>query len=274
MPYDPINDIKEIRDYYASDPLQERFSALITGESGSGKSFLLRTCRFPLHIDSFDPGGTKGLKKLIDSGDIVADTRWENEDPYKPGVFKAWKTETDRRIRNNYFKYFGTYALDSASSWGDAAMNFQLKSVDKEGEPPKWNRDYTPQKVYMINYIKKLMTLPCDFILTGHLRTIEEIMGQTKGGQDIKRVKYRFFTTGQAMVTIPMQFDELYVLIGKESQGGLTRKMLVEAQGVYIARSRLKADGLLSAEEEPDIKKLLKKIGMSHEDKPKLDLGG
>jgi len=46
--------------------------------------------------------------------------------------------------------------------------------------------------------------------------------------------------------------------------------MLIDAQGTYIARSRLKSDGKLKDIEEPDIKKLLKKIGKSTEDKPKL----
>jgi hypothetical protein len=176
----------------------------------------------------------------------------------------------DIRLRTGYFNMFGTYVLDSASTWGDAVMNYQLGKAKHAGEAPKWNRDYTPQKTLMINYIKKLMNLPCDFILTGHLRQMEEVVGQTKDGESIKRVYYRFFTTGQAMVTIPLQFDELYVLVGEETSRGIERKLLVESQGRYIARSRLKGDGKLDATEPADIKGLLKKIGLSWEDKPTL----
>lgn len=272
MPYDFKSEIKRVKNYYNNDPLQQRFSALITGESGSGKTFLTRTCRMPVHIDSFDPGGTKCLLDLIEKGDVIADTSWEHEDPFNPERFGEWMTAVDTRLNVNYFDHFGTYVLDSASTWGDAVMNYQLDKAGKAGEAPKWNRDYTPQKMLMINYIKKLMNLPCDFILTGHLKTIEEVMGQTKEGSDIKRIKYRFFTTGQAMVTIPLQFDEIYVLTADESSQGLRRKMLIDAQGTYIARSRLKGNGLLNEVEEPDIKKLLKKIGVDWEDKPKLDL--
>ena len=228
----------------------------------------------PVHIDSFDPGGTKCLLPWIDKGDIIPDTRWEREDPYDPSVFGEWMKSIDIRMKTGYFDMFGTYALDSASSWGDAVMNYQLGGVSHAGEAPKWNRDYTPQKTFMINYIKKLMTLPCDFILTGHLKMLEEVKGQTKSGTDIKSIKYRFFTTGQAMVTIPLQFDELYVIIGKETARGTDRQLLTDAQGTYVARSRLKSNGRLDVYEKPDIRQLLKKIGLKWEDKAKLEIGG
>ena len=272
MPYDAKAELKRVRDYYKEDKLQKRFSALVTGPTGSGKTFLLSTARFPVHIDSFDPGGTKCLRKWIEKGDVVADTQWESEDPYDPRVFGEWMKTVDIRLRTGYFEMFGTYAIDSASSWGDAVMNYQLGKANHAGEAPKWNRDYTPQKTFMINYIKKMMTLPCDFVLTGHLKTLEEVLGQTKEGSDIKKLYYRFFTTGQAMVTIPLQFDELYVLQGRETSTGLKRELLIEAQGRYIARSRLKGDGKLKATEEANIKGLLKKIGLPWEDKPRLDI--
>jgi hypothetical protein len=72
------------------------------------------------------------------------------------------------------------------------------------------------------------------------------------------------------MVTIPMQFDELYVIQGTETSSGIKRELLIDSQGKYVARSRLKGDGQLSDKEEPNIKKILKKIGLPNEDKPKL----
>lgn len=270
MAYSPLEELKRVRDYYQGDKLQDRFSALITGESGAGKTYLLRTCRLPIHIDSFDPGGTKSIRDMIQTGDVIADTSYENEDPYNPTAFEKWMKDIDIRIKTKYFNMFGTYVLDSSSSWADAVMNYLLAKAGVAGDSPKWNRDYTPQKTYMINYIKRLMSLPCDFIFTGHLKMIEEIVGQSVNGNEIKKILYRFHTTGQAMVTIPMQFDELYVLTSKNTPRGLERSLLVEAQGQYIARSRLKAKGLLNTTEEPDIKKLLKKIGYNSSDKPKL----
>ena len=46
--------------------------------------------------------------------------------------------------------------------------------------------------------------------------------------------------------------------------------MLIDALGKYHARSRLKQNGKLEGIEEPDIKKLLKKIGLSWTDKERL----
>lgn len=272
MAYDFNAELKRVKNYYAQDPLQKRFSALITGETGSGKTFLLRTCRFPIHIDSFDPGGTKCLDKWIKSGDIVADTSWEHEDPFNPIAFAEWMKAIEIRMRVKYFDHFATYCLDSASSWGAAAMNYQLGNNNRAGEIPQFRKDYTPQKTAMVNYLKKLMNLPCDFILTGHLNNIGEIVGKDKEGVDIKKDKFRFHTTGDAMITIPMQFDELYVMRGDTSTStGTKRELLIDSQGKYLARSRLKGDGLLNIVEEPDIKRILKKIGKPFNDMPKLE---
>jgi hypothetical protein len=270
--YSVQDELKRVTDYYAQDALQKRFSALICGESGAGKTYLLRSCRRPIHIDSFDPGGTKCLKKWIDSGDIVADTQWEGEDPLSPNRFDRWKKATELRLQIGYFKHFGTYCLDSATTWAQSAMYAQLSSDGRAGEIPNWGKDYVPQKNAMTVYITKLMGLPCDFILTGHLDKQEKVLSYDKS-TGIKRseITYRFMTTGKAVITIPLLFDELYVLRTKETAGGLERVIVTEAQGEFIARSRLKGNNILNAEEPADIKALLRKIGMSDEDKPKLN---
>jgi hypothetical protein len=46
--------------------------------------------------------------------------------------------------------------------------------------------------------------------------------------------------------------------------------MLIDSLGTYVARSRLKANGKLDAVEDPDIKKILKKVGFDTSDKPRL----
>jgi hypothetical protein len=271
MAYDAAAELKRVKDYYNQDPLQKRFSALITGETNAGKNYILRTCRKPIHVDSFDPGGTKCVRDLIQSGDVIADTRWENDDPYEPKVFAEWMKTTDLRFHLKYFEQFGTYFLDSATTFGEAVMNYQLGNKSRAGESPQRNQDYMPQKTYMTNYIKKLMTLPCDFILTGHLREIKKLIHlDTKTGIAHEDIKYRFYTTGQAVVTIPLLFDEIYVIVGSEGREGPKREMLIDSLGTYIARSRLKSKGLLNAVEPPDIKALLKKAGFSTDDKPKI----
>lgn len=274
MPYDYTQELKRVTDYYNQDPLQRRFSALVTGETNAGKTFLLRTARKPIHIDSFDPGGTKCLRDLIKSGDVIADTQWEADDPFNPDKFAKWMKTIDIRFQIGYFEHFGTYCIDSATTFGEAVMNYQLASKGREGESPQHRHDYMPQKTYMSNYIKKLMAIPCDFILTGHLREIRKLISiDAKTGIAHEEIKYRFFTTGQAVITIPLLFDEIYVLTGDDGRGRAPkRKMLIDSLGTYIARSRLKANGKLDAVEEPDIKKILKKVGFDISDKPRLEV--
>jgi hypothetical protein len=276
MAYDFTNELQKVRDYYTGDPLQQRFSALVTGETNSGKTYLLRTARKPIHIDSFDPGGTKCLLDLIEKGDVIADTQWEADDPFSPDKFAKWMKAIDVRFQIGYFDHFGTYCLDSATTWGDAVMAYGMASKGRAGEAPQHRHDYMPQKVYMVNYIKKLMRLPCDFILTGHLKENRKVIYiDTKTGVAREEVNFRFYTTGQAVVTIPLLFDEIYVIIGEDGRGQAPkRKMLIDSLGTYVARSRLKGNGKLEPTEEPDIKKLLKKAGLKWEDKPKLQKEG
>ena len=274
MPYDPMKELKRVTDYYDQDPLQKRFSAIVTGETNAGKTYLLRSARFPIHIDSFDPGGTKCLLDLIrndknPNGQIVADTSWETEDPFTPKAFAEWMKVTNIRLTTGYFNMFGTYCLDSLTTFGKAAMNYQLNMKNRPGEVPQHRHDYNPQKTFIENYIRKLMNLPCDFIVTGHLKEIEELRHiDAMTGIKTMDTKYRLYITGQAVITIPLLFDELYTIIGKGNPP--KREMLVDSLGKYIARSRLKQNGKLDAIEEPDIKKLLKKIGLKWTDKPKL----
>lgn len=276
MAYDYKKELKKVKGFYEGDPYQKRFSALVTGETNAGKTFLLRTARKPIHIDSFDPGGTKCLRDLIKKGDVVADTQWESDDPFNPTAFARWMKAIDMRFQLGYFNHFGTYCLDSATTFGEAVMGYQLANKNRAGETPQHRHDYNPQKVYMTNYIKKLMRLPCDFILTGHLREIKKLIRvDAKTGISTEEIKYRFLTTGQAVVTIPLLFDEIYVLTGKDGRGREPkREMLIDSLGEYVARSRLKANGLLSATEPPDIKGLLRKIGLDWRDKPRLDEEG
>lgn len=253
----------EVRQMYDSDPGQKTFSILLQGESGTGKTFILRTCRKPVWVDSFDPGGTKGLRSFIEKGEIIVDSRFENEDPSRPKVFDLWKKEMAKRTRAGLWDSIGTYCIDSCTTWSDAIMNWVQQAKGRAGEAPKFTQDYVPQKIQIRNWIKAIMKdVKCDFILTGHLRAIEDqVTGQTN---------YRFLTTGQGMVTIPLLFDEIWIALAQRKASGIVYQILTQGTGTYVARSRLSAEGRLSTYEEPDMKKLLKKAGLPTEDKPLL----
>jgi len=260
IPLEILKEVGELKDMYANDARQTSFNALVLGKKGSGKTFLLGTCRKPVHVDSFDPGGTKGLRKFIQRGEVIADTRYEGEDPKDPKMFELWRKEMEKRARMHYFDHLGTFVLDSSTTWAESIMNWILKKAHIAGEAPRWAHDYVPQKVQVRNWVREMLDLPCDFIMTGHLEgEKDEVSG---------KLTYEYMTTGKGVILIPLLFDELYVMDPKESSKGTNYRILTKATGSYSACSRLAQEGLLDQYEEANIKSILKKVGLPTEDKP------
>lgn len=249
-----------IQQHYSDDTRQQSFNLLLLGESGSGKTFLMRTARKPVHIDCFDPGGTKGLRKEIERGEVIADTEFEGEDPSRPVMYGRWKNKFQKRVKMGYFNHIGTYCLDSATTWSDSIMYEVIRAGGgNPAEAPRFTKDYTPQKVEIRNRVREMLDLPCDFVLTGHLKIIED--------QVTNQPVYRFLTTGQGMVVIPLLFDELWVMDPRKMGSGVDYRILTRSTGAHIARSRLAANDLLDTYEKPDLKEILKKCGLPTEDK-------
>jgi AAA domain len=283
MPIDARVEIEKLMQMYKDDPRQRSFNALVEGDKGSGKTSLLRSARMPVHIDSFDPGGTIVLKDLIEKGDIIADTQYENEDPTNPTQFRAWKHMLKERINSGYFNQFATYCLDSTTSWGDAALYYVQKTIDKDsrgtiishaGETPKWNRDYRPQRTEVENALRMLLSLPCDVILLAHLTgEYEDKMNHATGEKEAILTRYVFNGVGETKTKVPLFFSEIWVMFAEEGARGNEYKLLTQHHGFYRASTRLGREGRFEKWEKPDIKYLLKKAGWDTKDKPKLSLG-
>jgi hypothetical protein len=254
-------EVERLRNLYREDKTQGTFNLLLMGDTGTGKTFIARTARKPVHIDSFDKVGTLCLKEWIDKGEVVVDTRYEHEDPLKPSAYELWQKEFTNRVRNKYFENFGTYMLDSSTEFANAVMNKILMMDGRAGTAPMFTKDYVPQKVQLEAWINRILTLPCDVIVTGHLEIVKD--------DNIGNVEYRYMTTGKAQQVIPLRFAEKWVSITKETNAGIEYQIVTKRTGKYLASSSISA-GRLETYETPDIKAILKKCGYSVDDKPRL----
>lgn len=256
----PSKEFNKIREMYEQDSTQETFNLLLCGETGTGKTYLTQTARAPIHIDSFDPGGTKSVRGEIRKGRIIADTRWEKENPGKPQVFQDWVKEYNRRSQGGYFEHIGTYVIDSLTSWQQCLMNHILKKEGRAGGVPNWGKDYMPHKVKTKNFISAILALPCDVIITAHLDSNkDEVSG---------RMSYRLMATGTNTVDLPNLFDEVWVMDPIEQGDDVNFRILTKATGRYLARSRMNDQGQIDTYELPNIKSILKKANMPTEDLP------
>jgi len=249
--------LEEIQKLYQGDPRQFTFNAIIAGDMGTGKTSLLSTARKPVLVHSFDPGGTKVLRGEIEKGTVIADTRFEDEDPKKPTAFRLWEREFEDLRKNDVFSQVGTFAIDSITTFADACMNEILKSSGRAGAVP-YQQDYLRQINVLRDYMKIFTTLPCDVIVTAHLEAEKDEL--------IGKVKMNMIITGKLKVKIPLLFDEIYVTITKQTSKGVEYYLLTRNDGYYTARTRI-GKGVFEMLEKPDIKYLLEKAGMNYEDK-------
>jgi len=267
-------DIREeatkIRHKYETDPRTKSYNAIVYGGLGSGKTASIRSCRTPILVHSFDPGGTKVLSgkadwsaynTSIESGDILVDTSFEVDDPSKPVAFESWDTEYHRLKKLDFFSHLGTYAIDSITTWAQCAMNAVLKKAGRAGGVPQQN-DWYPQMNMLELAIREFISLPCDCILIGHdAATKDEVTG---------KIFKDLMITGKLVRRVPLLFDEIYHAETKETSKGVEYQLLTRKNGTYQARSRLGKNGELELYEKPDIKNILRKVGYVYEDKPKI----
>lgn len=267
----PQLDIKKefstIRELYSSQQIERLISALIIGTSGVGKTRLLETCPRPIHVDSFDPKGTTTIRKGIEEGWILADTRYEIEDPTDPYAFELWDNEYNRRKDSGYFSNIGTYALDSLTLFGEAIMNLVLKGLVRKADRkpgtstalktdylriPQEN-DYPLQMNILKNCISDILSLPCNVIIIGHL--------ENKTDREGKVLSRGLYVTGKLATRLPRLFEEIYHLKTEDSSKGPQYYLLTQPEGGVEARTRIGRDKF-AFREVPDICYLLEKAGL------------
>ena len=259
--------VAAVRQRYAKAQ-RDYANILVYGDFGTGKTSLAATAPTPVLIDSFDPGGTKTavLQKKIASGDIIVDSRWERDSWKNPTQYAGWEAEFEEREQSGFFDAIGTYFIDSLTRLADSMMWEILRrgtnGKTRVGKFPEL-QDYRAQQFTTVDILGRLMNLPCHVVVTGHIGLLkDEVTGALEAG---------LLLAGKLSTMVPLVFDERYVAMTRTSPNGTSHVLLTRNNGRYKAETR--RGGLVFSEyEQPDLRRLLKLAGYSHEDKPPIPL--
>jgi len=216
----PTNPKFNINQVYKPKFLSPSLSILLQGEPGVGKTRLLATAPLPLLIYSFDPKGVLVLhnyyKELLDSGMIQYLTYW-GDDSSNPTEYLKWEKDWETHIVSGYLNQFGTVAVDSFTTWMEAAGNAWLQEKNTRRKDGKALDnlaigDYPGLYNLTRTMIKRTAACDTNFILTAHLEAEkDELTGL---------IRYVLSTYKGLKTIVPPLFSEKWVMnkrvIGQE----------------------------------------------------------
>lgn len=265
---DIFADLQKIKKTY--ETTSRNFSALVSGDSGTGKTTLLMTARRPIYIYQFDPDGARSIRDEIDWKSVFVDSRFDHDDPKLPIAYQEWGLDFLTKKNTGFFKDFGTVAIDSLTTFSDIIMYNVLKLAGRIGQIPRarfgkaGDNDYVMQMNEMSLRVREFMTLPCDFFATCHLETEQD--GETM------KIKTYPLITGKLKTRIPLLFTDIFVCITKNTAKGIVYELLTRNDGNYLARTKTGRHNIFETYERQDIKYLLKKANLPHDDKPPINI--
>jgi hypothetical protein len=255
---DAKEEFKKIRDAYKNIGEAKTFTALLMGTFSTGKTTLIGTGRKPILIDSFDPAGAVVLRKQIESGEVLV-RDWSVDNYKNPTAYNRWEAQWELDIKNKFLMNFGTYAIDSVTTF-ITALSYAISK--KAGRPPSTLaiQDYNLIYAALGDVISLSSVQGCDFIMTAHLTlTKDELSGEVLAEID---------TYNRLKTKLPNLFSERYVLRKVEKSSGIEYEVLTNDQGRYRAGSKLASEGKIERIEKPDLKAIMKKAGYPLTDKP------
>ena len=251
-------DLAELDETYKTRPRQGLASILAYGTSGVGKTRLLLTCPRPLFIYQFDPDGSESIENYVGIKHNIFVKDFSQDDPMSPTMFEAFSTDLSRRTKEGFFNYMATVAIDSVTTFGDIVMNWILKKSGRKSQPPEI-QDWGMQVIKVRDTIKELLKLPCHIVVTGHEDADKDDL--------LKIISGSIMITKRLRIVIPLLFSEMYRLKVEQGGKGITRKMYITPDGIWVGKSRMGHDDKLEDVIEPDIRKALKQVGKLWEDK-------
>ena len=250
-------ELDKLREMYTHDIAQDTYNCLLLGESGTGKTRSIETMRKPVLVHSFDPGGTKTIRKAIVEGGIIVDTRFEKDSTKDPTAYNLWEAEFDRLRFGGVFEGIGTYVIDSFTTWLETLKTMTAKKQGRENLVLQL-QDWQVIGNVMRDMVKLCTSLPCDFVCTGHLSVEKD---EVTGG-----LKATIAAPPSLQIQLPILFDELYVSESVETSEGVSHAFITQNTGKYQCLTRIGRD-VFDLREKPDFKALLIKAGLNAEDK-------
>jgi len=204
---------------------------LVYGQSGSGKTSLIKTLPAPLVLSA-----EGGLLSIADAD--VPFIEVSSMDTLKEAY--QWVLNADEA------KHFQSIALDSISEIAEVVLNFEKK---KTKDP---RAAYGAMQEQMGDIIRGFRDLPGKNVyFSAKLEKTQDEMG---------RVLYAPSMPGNKVgQSLPYFFDEVLALrVERDADGNSQRALMCESDGLWQAKDR---SGKLAAWEAPDLGEIIKKIG-------------
>ena len=282
---------------YKEDKSREMLHGIVIGDKGVGKTDLvIRTAPKPVFVFSFDPDGCKTVRDLEESGDVVVDRRYENDRPNLPHgevpAYGLFATEFNRMKSIGFFDQFATVVLDSLTTFSNSLQWAILKVEGREAFDPATQR--TPSSMAdkggqgmrrqewqafrncMQHTGRCFNTLPCHTFMLAHLERYQN--------ENTLIMEKSILLPGKSKIELTGQTSEVYHLLAQEkkdrptalpehikiSDDGIYRWLLTKNNGDYRGGTRVGGHGKFRMQEPASIYELLKRAGMSTDDKPTL----
>jgi hypothetical protein len=242
----------------AKDIKIEGSNYLFLGVVGSGKTVLWSTIPGRKFCYNFDPGGLKSVRgvdinyeeflpkdistKMITSG--ISDTY----PPLSQRVYNQWENDFETRLNSRWFTdknvthkdSDGTevqggvdvVVIDSASTWTNMIIDELQIRNNRVGLPPDFEHEFHTAMNLISRVVRTLTSLGITVVMCVHERTIQDKVTQ--------RVMSELALVGQLRQSIPLLFDEIYHLEGRDEGGKAKFKILTRPTSIYqIARTRV-----------------------------------
>lgn len=228
----------ELRAKLQIDPLTDEtwINGLFYGDPGAGKTHLLGTAMD--HIDLFPmlildvEGGLRTLLKFPNKANV------ERKKIRSMPDIEAAYNDLYHSIRDNKLPY-KTVGLDSGTELTDLDMRYIMKDAYQRN-PDKVNIDVPSQREWgiarshMRKIIRAFRDLPCNFIMTAQVGTLQE------EGQP---TKYFPGFAGKLRTEVPGFFDIVGYLYAENSGGDILRKVQFASTRRVVAKDRSGALG-------------------------------